>query len=307
MSETVTALPDEETLAWVERQLGSFQVLSRYAHDHGYSQLWRLRSASGNVWLKMHAYPGKWAGEIFALTHWGPAVGRTPRVLASRAEPMTALIEEMPGDMASKFSLSAEAEERLWIAAGEWARELHRLSGEWLGAANPDGTPQGDMGLDAEGFVRQTYESRIAEGAAAGLFSSDEEQFIEWGAREWLPALRSERPAAVHRDYSPRNWLTNPAGDLTAVIDFEHARWDVRASDLCRFWDDAFVRRPELEPAFFSTYGQPDETFRAQMQAMRLLQNFGGLVWAIRIGDLPYAELNRRGLRRMMSEARNGV
>ncbi|MBC7807672.1 MAG: phosphotransferase, partial [Akkermansiaceae bacterium] len=101
-----------------------------------------------------------------------------------------------------------------------------------------------------------------------------------------------------------RNWMTDTNGQLTAVIDFEHARWDVRAADLNRWWDTDFVEKPRLAGAFFDGYrgGNPDKTLWAQIQALRLLGAAGGVVWATRVGDAPFARTNREALHRLMRE-----
>jgi hypothetical protein len=79
--------PDETVVTWAEAIIGPFRVVSRHAHDHGYSQLWRLQTTADNLffWLKCHRYPNKWAGEVHALTHWASGFGLSPKVLGWRA------------------------------------------------------------------------------------------------------------------------------------------------------------------------------------------------------------------------------
>ncbi|MGV3615065.1 MAG: phosphotransferase family protein [Fimbriimonas sp.] len=293
--------PDVATLEWVEAQLGRFEIVSRYAHSHGYSQLWRLMTGGDFVWLKMHRYPRKWAGEVHALTHWAPALGLSPILLASRADPPTVLLTESPGEAAGSVSLSPKAEERLWEAAGGYLRELHRKENDWFGAIHPDGSPQGVPSYDPMAMTFETFDRRIAEGEAAGLFTPDEIAFVREHAPVWIQALAGETPRAIHRDYSPRNWLTDAEGTLTAVFDWEHARWDVRAADLNRWWDVEFLRNPRLEAAFFGAYGAIDDRLRAQIQALRLSQSAAGYVWSVQVGDPAYAATNRAALRRIMA------
>ncbi|HWD41577.1 MAG TPA: hypothetical protein VG944_22230, partial [Fimbriimonas sp.] len=80
-------LPDEATWQWTHSVLGECEAVSEFAHGHGYSRLWRLRTREGHAWLKMHAHPAKWAGEVHALTTWAPSLGKTPKVLGHREGP----------------------------------------------------------------------------------------------------------------------------------------------------------------------------------------------------------------------------
>lgn len=293
-----------EVAEWTEGLLGTFQIALRFAHDHGYSQLWRLEAEEGRFyWLKCHQYPGKWAGEVHALTRWTQALGLdAPEVRGFRTDPLAVVLSEVPGIAAGTVELEQRAEERLWSEAGAYLARLHTMENEWLGAANPDGTPQGKMIGDPAGFVRSSIENRLEQGRDQGLFDAAEQEFITFGAREWTTALAGEIPRAIHRDYSPRNWMTTEDGTLTGVIDFEHARWDVRAADLNRWWDKEFLNKPHLAHAFFEAYigALPDARLEAQIKALRLLGAAAGIVWATEVGDAPYAQQNREALHRLM-------
>lgn len=296
--------PDEATWDWVEAELGTCEAMRDFAHGHGYSQLWRLRAGGDYVWLKMHAYPGKWAGEVYALTQWGPLVGRTPSVIAYREEPRAILLTEASGVDAMDAGLQGVSEERLWTEAGAWLRELQRIRGEWFGACNPDGTPQGKAVQDPVAFVRKGLDQRLSEGREMGLLDSAAGEFIERRMAEWLPSLEGEGSYAIHRDFSPRNWMVASSGELSAVIDFEHARWDVRAADLNRWWDREFLINPRLRHAFFEGYGEPDARLSAQIALLRLHNAVGGYVWATKVRDEEFAGLNRQALERLMAESR---
>ena len=298
---------DARTRRWVEEHVGSFDIVSTYAHEHGYSQLWRLRIAGGrigdkHVWLKCHRHPPKWAGEVHALTKWAPELGLAPETLAWRASPPAVILSEVPGRPAQSLSLAPDQERRLWAEAGEWLRRLHSRTNPWLGGLNPDGSAHGETTTDAEGFVIEICDRRLREGHEDGLFTPEEAEFIRTRSREWATSLRGAGAHAIHRDFSPRNWMAHEDGSLAAVIDFEHARWDVRAADLNRWWDHEFLRHPELEDAFFEAYGRPDPTLQAQILMMRLLNCGGGYVWAARNNSPDYAIRLRAGLHRLMEE-----
>lgn len=295
-------LPDSETLAWTESQVGPVEVMSRYAHGHGYSRLWRLRAGSEFVWLKMHTYPAKWAGEVHALTRWTPSLGLTPSVIAFTDEPRRVLLTEVTGYAAETLDLDLPAKRRMWERAGAWLRQLHAIENDWLGGVRADGTPWGEGVGDAHAFVLRGFSPRIEEGRASGLLTSDEYDFVQFGIREWLPAVVGERARAIHRDFTPRNWMAERDGTLTAVIDFEHARWDIRAAEMGRWWDWDFLHHPELVDVFFDAYGPADARLKTQIRAIRMLQAATGIVWATQVNDLPFAQHNRASLHRMIAE-----
>lgn len=295
-------LPDEETLAWVEAQVGAFEIVSRYAHDHGYSRLWRVRTGGEHLWLKMHTYPNKWAGEVQALMRWALPLGLTPRVVAWSKEPCRVLLTEISGFAPEKIELNVSAKRRMWAAAGTWLRKFHEIENDWLGAVREDGTALGDRWQDPIAFVLRSFSPRVEEGRSTGLLTHEEYEFVQFGIREWLPALAGETARAVHRDFTPRNWICERDGALTGIIDFEHARWDVRASEMSRWWDWDFLRTPELIDVFFEAYGSMDDRLRAQVQAMRLLQAATGVVWAVQVKDFPFAQHNRDTLQRMIAK-----
>jgi Ser/Thr protein kinase RdoA (MazF antagonist) len=299
----IGSCPDPETMNWVSSIVGPFEIVSQFAHGHGYSQLWRIWSGGRYLWLKLHAYPGKWAGEVYALSNWGSNAVPSPSVLAVRSDPPGLLMTEVPGIMATDIALEGEEERRLWREAGTYLAELHKRQNEWFGAALLDGSPQGLPNYDAAKFVRASLESRIRIGTEQGLWSEEERSFIVKATESWSSSLDGETPVAIHRDFGPRNWLTGPDGNLTAVIDWEHARWDVRAADLNRPWDDAFVSKPHLAAALEEGYGGFDDRLRVQIQALRLLGAVGGVVWATSVGDWPYVALNRAAIQRLMKAA----
>lgn len=301
MTETLE-LPDPTTLAWVEGILGPFRVVSQFGHDHGYSKLWRIEAGSDYVWLKMHAHARKWAGEVHALGHWREV--SMPELLGYRDDPRAILITECPGVHAEAIEFSPAAEERLWSQAGEWLRHFHRRTNDWIGEIRPDGTPGAEPTSDASAHVAKTFYRRLKDGRDRGNLNEAEYEFAEGRFLEGLPSLEGATAHSIHRDYHPRNWLAQPDGTLTAVIDFEHARWDVVAADLNRPWDKEFYRNPRLVDAFYEAYGIPDERRSTQIQTLRLYNIVCGVVWALEVNDYEFSEFNRRALHRMMASTR---
>lgn len=73
--------------------------------------------------------------------------------------------------------------------------------------------------------------------------------------------------------------------ELTAVIDSEHARWNVRAADL-------------FAP-FLESYGGLNERDRAQITLLRTIKAFT-TVWATGVNDPEFAQSGRDTLHRLM-------
>ena len=292
-------LPDDQTLAWVEEILGPFRLVSRFAHSHGYSKLWRLTAGSDRVWLKMHAHPHKWAGEVHALTRW--AASLMPTVLGWRETPPTVLLTEVTGVPAESLDLTHEAESRLWSQAGDWLRAFHARTNDWMGDLRPDGSSGERTTSDPGALAVEGFERRLAQGVEWGLLSPEEAAFARRAFDDGLPSLRGAGFHSIHRDFHPRNWMAHADGTLAAVIDFEHARWDVRAADLNRPWDKEFHRDPRLIDAFYEAYGRPDERFMVQIQTMRLYGIVTSIAWAQSVGDEAYCRFNQAALRRMMT------
>jgi Ser/Thr protein kinase RdoA (MazF antagonist) len=88
------------------------------------------------------------------------------------------------------------------------------------------------------------------------------------------------------------------------VIDFEHARWDIRAADLNRPWDHEFRRNSRLANAFYEGYGGLNDRLCEQIETLRTMLAFSTIVWATNVGDGAFAQRYRDALGRMMRSAR---
>jgi Ser/Thr protein kinase RdoA (MazF antagonist) len=121
--------------------------------------------------------------------------------------------------------------------------------------------------MDAREFVATRFEGQVDQAVRAGYLNNDELTTLQ-AAFKLIPAFEGERPTACHRDYCAANWLVSPQGAWGGVIDFEFAYWDVRVADFSRDPDWAWVRRPDLDEAFFEGYGR---RFTSQeMQQLRV-------------------------------------
>lgn len=286
--------------------------MSAHSHAHGEAQVWRLAAeADGSTfyYLKCHRQTGKWHSETHAYENWTAVLGdHAPRLRAARdEEPRALLLTALPGLPMEQVTLTDWEERAAWEAAGRSLARLHAdlPSGPWFGACFRDGGPQeATPGRDAVAFVRGKINLCIKRGAAAGHLNDDEAAFARRAASERTAAFAGENPVAAHRDYSPRNWIMTPDdGIWRGAIDFEHSRWDVRASDFSRWWDRDFLERPDLAEAFFAGYGGwPDARLMAQIFVTRLFNAVCGIVWAENHADAPFSALNRAALHRLQTE-----
>ncbi len=306
--ETQTAPLPEPLYAWCVSVLGAgFAIVSEHAHTHGLSGVWRLRTAAGeSMYLKAATRAIKWQQEVHAYRRWvTPAFGdRAPRLLAaSEDSPRALLVSALPGECMERVSQNPAKMRESWRLAGEHLARLHNLErGPWIGGVRPDGSPSAETWDDPVEYVRWRIEDAVVRGLRDGTLRADEAEFVRAAAPGWVAALEGDVPVPTHRDYTPRNWIADPAtGDWVGVIDFEHAGWNLRAMDLCRPWSREFVADPGLAPAFFEGYcgGPPDDRLRAQIAVLRLWHCAASIVWAAGIGDAAFVEESRAGLDRL--------
>lgn len=292
-------LPDQETVVWVRSHLPHAEFIQEFAHGHGYSHLWRIRAGERSYWLKLHAHPNKWGGEVNALRRWTSPFVPSPTIVGVRDNPPSLLMTEVEGLMAEAANLEPAEEMQLWRDAGSYIRTLQEHQNDWFGQPTSEGSPSGSARQDPIEFVAGSFDARIHQGIEKALWSQTELDFIQKASKDWPTALQGETPVAVHRDFSPRNWLVQPNGSLSAVIDWEHARWDVRAADLNRPWDTDFVHKPYLPKALEEGYGGFDDALRQQILALRLLGAVASIVWATDVGDTEFLRINRIALERL--------
>jgi hypothetical protein len=293
-----------ELLQWCAAVVGPCGLLSdhRRAHPGERSAVSRLRTACGYAYLKTYRDATLWASEAHAYQCWAPAFGDyAPRLLAVRAQqPLAVLMGELPGRLLEEVRLDLPHERAAWRAAGQALAGLHELaSGEWFGPCRQDGTCAGTPVYDARQYVRLEFEDLLERGQRGGFLGPDELDVVRAACR-MLPAFAGERPRPCHRDYCPANWLVSQHGDWAGVIDFEFARWDVRAADFTRYPDWDWISRPDLVAAFFEGYGR---NFTPAEEQQRLVEHvlyaLGAIVWGCENAYFGFAAEGRQALRHL--------
>jgi Ser/Thr protein kinase RdoA (MazF antagonist) len=233
-------MTDADTLLSICRRLIDPAAKPAAVHQ-GHNDTIALRAATtlGQVIVKLHRGLDRHQQELHAYQTWTPQLGeRVPRLLACCDDPPAIVITALPGGPLASAGLSRCREAIAYRQAGELLRRLH------------DAGPPRDE-LDMAAWLAERSEYWLAQ--ARTIISSKRHAEI----RAHLAALIDLGPIPAvpcHLDYTPRNLLAQPSGDV-AVIDFEHSRYDLAARDLVRLATRVWPARPDLKEAFLNGYG----------------------------------------------------
>ncbi len=277
-------LDRQRALDWCAAALGAVQVLADHSQEHGghASATYRLRTAAGFCYLKVHQSQPHWENEVHAYERWVGAFGcLAPRLLAVHAEaPLALVVSEVPGQIVGAARLTPAQARALWRACGAALPALHRLeTGAGFGPCRRDGTSVEAGGQEAAAFIRQRFQRQWDEAIRGELLTAEEQATLQ-AAHALLPAFAGERPVPCHRDYCSANWLVSAEGALSGVIDFEFAHWDVRVADFARDPDWTWLRHPDWVEAFFEGYGYaPAPAEAQQLLVARAEYALGAIVW----------------------------
>ncbi len=274
----------EEILDWCASVLGPCEVVADQSREHAGERAaaYRLHTASGYCYVKIHQDRSHWHSETHAYERWAPAFGAlAPRLLAVRDEtPLALVVSALPGQTLEGWQLAAPQVQAVWRAAGQALAVLHdHAVGEFFGPCRRDGTSANTPIYEARAYILANLETWTEKGLRAGHLTDDELAFVR-RVSSLVSAFEGERPVPCHRDYSPANWLVSGDGAWTGVIDFEFSSWDVRVADFTRYPDWEWITRPELMNAFFEGYGRsltPKE--EQQRWVTHTLYALSAIVW----------------------------
>jgi Ser/Thr protein kinase RdoA (MazF antagonist) len=273
---------------WCRTVLGKFTVLSTKSQEHSESAVWQLATEQEIIYLKAYQRLAKWGMEVHAYENWVSALeGQSPRSLAVLEEPIPAiLLTELTGVTMDRLTLATEQEQAVWQAAGATLARLHALpSGQWFGIPSRDGSPLSEFPETKPVLLMRTsLEYWFFRGLHTQILTPKEIKTVE-RALERVDIFADERSIACHGDYQPRNWIVGMDGIWCGVIDFEHARWDLKMSDLGYWWDRGPRERPDLKGAFLQGYGELNERESEQLNVIRILGATGRIIWGREYGD----------------------
>ena len=292
----------DEVLSWCASLMGPVEVVADHSREHAGQRAaaHRLRTRSGDCYLKLHRDPSHWNSEVHAYEQWAPAFGDfAPKLLAVRAEPPLALvISELPGKVMEAVQLSPSQQQSVWRAAGHELASLHGLAeGDFFGACRRDGACAGTPVYDAMQYVSWDFDNLVERGLH-GNFLDEDELAIVRTARSLLPAFIGERPRPCHRDYCPANWLVTRDGAWAGVIDFEFSAWDVRAADFTRYPEWNWIGQPGLAEAFFEGYGRSLTPEEEQQRLVAHTQYaLAAIVWGMEASYHGFAKEGRQAIK----------
>ena len=278
-------LPPPALIAWVIRETGTVQQWSAQPNGVNPSRLWRLESAQGTAWLKVHAQPRKHRQEVAGLTGLARALREqgieTPELWAEDAESCALLMSHVPGVSAPVQATRSTEAHDLFRRAGALAARIHALPCD-----DPDPLP---LELAVERRARAWAErknSPLSDSQRLALLRHFE-------ARHFSGAQRR----LCHRDFSTRNWRVLPNGQL-GLIDFEHVLPDLFLTDFPRPTVDRHDY-PKCEAAFTEGYGwelTPQERdWSWRLQGFHALTS---LAWGAEHGDTELCHRARHWLAR---------
>jgi hypothetical protein len=187
---------------------------------------------------KRHTSRDRYARELYAYTHWVPAIQYwAPHLITADPDHLILLLTEVPGVPASLVALGDDAEQAVYRAAGSVLRRLHD-------SAPPEYSHQMAVTL--------AERTSLWVGRAGALLNAGERRLL----LEHADAIAAE-PVEIrfcHLDFQPRNWVIDDQGTVR-LIDFEHARLDARIRDIARMAHRYWPQRPDLYHAFIQGYG----------------------------------------------------
>jgi Ser/Thr protein kinase RdoA (MazF antagonist) len=232
---------------------------------HNDTAVLRASTTAGQVVVKCHRSLDRHRQEVHAYQHWTAALGgKTPRLIAINDDPPGIVATAMPGRPLAEANLERQQELQAHRQAGGILSLLHN-------AAPPRFEPDMTAWLSERGEHWLTL--------ARDLLSAQRRADIRAHLRA-LAALGPLPAVPCHLDFTPRNLLCSTASEPAqvndlgvatppapldvsiAVIDFEHARFDLAARDLVRFATRTWPKRPDLEQAFIEAYGAVTELDR---------------------------------------------
>jgi hypothetical protein len=262
--------PAAELLAICRRVLDPDAQPIALRPGHNGTAVLHAATAVGEVIVKRHRGRERHDQEVHAYRQWTPVLlCRAPQLLAVSDDPPAIVLTALPGRPLADSRPDPGGEAEAHKQAGELLRLLHHAAPS---RSEPDMTvwlaERGEQWLTLAAMVLPAR--RRAE------------------IREHLRALAEVEPVSAvpcHLDFTPRNLLYSEVPDpRIAVIDFEHARYDLAARDLVRLATRIWRTRPDLEAAFLGGYGRLSDLDRQIMEHCTHLDALTAAVRAVGVG-----------------------
>ncbi len=286
--------PPTELADYVARTCGPAAGWHDASWDHGESEVWRATLQSGgDVFVKRHRQPAKFAQERAAYERWAPVVGSCPRLIAAEGGALQALIlESVPGAPLLLSEVPDEVKLESYAAAGRWLRRLHALPWD-------DGDP---MDVATALTKRSATWSKRARALPKSPLSETWIDAVHARvSAPWPTDVALPTRVPCHRDFTARNWIVE--GSTFTVIDFEHARADWSFVDLERVKSSIPEDRTELWAAFEAGYELRLEASEQDLvERLQLHAALSRVVWAVEHRDAAFERSGMEQLGRLLRD-----
>ncbi|MDX3367442.1 aminoglycoside phosphotransferase family protein [Streptomyces sp. ME02-6987-2C] len=245
-----TSLPPD-LHQWVTRHVAGMDTatVTDASWPRGESRVWRLRADHGEAFVKLYPSTEKYEREVKGCEHAARALADTeaPHLLSSDPQRPAVVLSGLPGRVVRGLPLDQTEEQQVHRLAGDLLRRWHVADEPISGREHQRIMEAVTAQADEAAMILERLGDRLAPA---------ERDLVRDAARD-LPDLAHALPLAYrHGDYSPRNWLWDPAAEHHGLIDFEESAPGLAIEDLVWLCGAAWPTRPDLRDAFLTGYGR---------------------------------------------------
>lgn len=264
--------------AQVEAKWGPCQFELAHRWVEGGAELWKVRTPDATHALKIYVARDRFEQELRAYQQWlsklAPDWSGVPQLQAALpGEPGALVLSWVDGEMWLGASNPAVSEHEVYAAAGRSLAKLHGVDCPELRA------PRHHDAVRTK-TVNRAEQLRAALGERVYRWAIDTAESDGWDKLE---------VGYCHRDYSPRNWLVEAGREpCVTVIDFEHAQWDYRCTDVMKLWDGPFIGHAERRRAFYAGYGRRPEEHLAALRLLAAPHGLAIVLWSQNAANAEY-------------------
>ncbi len=276
----------QKVLSWAEQTIGKITNTSDNSWPLiGYTQVHRLKTASGDYFLKKHSLRGKYLQEKRAYQDWAINLKNTPDLLAFADDDMFLLMSAVRGELVESNNFSKKELHEIYNQAGTLLKDFHNI-----------------RIIDNDKLsIQQAYKKRLKAWLprAKPMLAQKDIDWVEARALEILPNLENFKRVPCHRDFTARNWLYD--GNKLSLIDFEHSRPDFFLADLERLWGSVFMIDSDIKESFFAGYGNLSSDDIEILKRSTAVWALNTISWANEHNDKVFEEHGREVLQRLQA------
>lgn len=237
---------------WVARHVPGMDTatFTDASWPRGDSRVWRVGTDRGEVFVKLYPSTETYEREVRGCEHAARALApaEAPQLLAGDPDRPTVVLSALAGRVVRGLPLGQSEEQ-----------EVHRLAGNVLRRWHDVPEPISDHEHERimASVQTQADEATVILERIGDQLAPAERDLVRDVARD-LPDLTQSLPLVYrHGDYSPRNWLWNPAPPgQYGLIDFEESAPGLAVEDLVWLCGAAWPTRPDLRDAFLTGFGR---------------------------------------------------